>query len=632
LWQCPADIDIHSVTNTHDHMNWWTAVAGALRATFRAQEILGHGRATVQRATTLTRTSEGASREVEESSVSEADCTLRPVRRESRRIDRRLLLQRATTLGGAAIAAGVPGGQAAGTRSTRRAIISRQEPRAGGTLREGSDRDIAPLDPLLASCCDPSILALYESLLTTNRDGDLEAGLAEGWDADDDARTLTLTIREDARFQTGRLVDAMAIRETIETLLDPATGSSMASLLAPIANIDTPDSHTVRLTLNYPSYALLTALSSGAGAIVNMATRTEFGNDYGRQVVDGTGPFGFEEWVPESHISVRRWEGYPGSIVPSLQNKGKAYLDRIRWEPIANPAERIARIETGEIDTLRGAALADLGRLQENPNLTVLTFNEPSAYLLGLNFERTDLDFHDLRMRQAISGAIDRPALVRELLFNQGEPLSGPVSTADPAYTADVERFNHLNDDATTQSLTALGWAVGADRSRVKGDRELSFTVLTSDDPLMTALGAALRRQLRSVGIDLQLEPVTPEAFLIKVGAGVDAYLQYDSWQGPAGAIVSALDSRNASGRNWAQATVPPVDDAIRAWQRAATRDEFTRAGQQYGRAVAEHLPVIPLFNRHAIWVHRTNIYGWAPDRYGMAPRYNDVWIDDGLA
>ena len=544
-----------------------------------------------------------------------------------RPLNRRQLVQRVATAGASVIGARPAGARAASLARPNTMVAAQQASKAGGTLREGYDRDFSTLDPLTASCCEPAMSALYESLLTMSSDGDPEPQLAERWEVDDDARTLTLTLRDDARFDTGRPLDAMAVKESIEALIDPATGSSMFTV---IDRVDAADLQTLVLTLKHPSYALLNLLSSGAAAIANQATRSEFGEQYGREVVDGTGPFTFEEWVPGGHLSVRRWEGYPGSIVPSMQNKRKAYLDRIRWETISDPAQRVIRIENGEIDTLIGPSPRDVARLQANPGLNVIIFNEPSGYLFGLNFERTDLGFHDVRMRQAISAAIDRVALVQTLLFGQGEPLHGPVSSADPTYSSEVERFNTFRLEAARRSIAELGWTAGADGIMEQEGRRLAFRLATVDEPFLRAIGASLQEQVRKIGIDLSLQPVDRETFLTTVEAGADSYLHYSQSPLPIDAMVSHVDAVPSSSGNRAGATVPAVDDAVSAWRQAANRDDLIDAGKRIGLAVAEQLPVIPLINRKAIWVHRTNVHGWAPDRFTMTPRYSDVWLDNG--
>ena len=120
--------------------------------------------------------------------------------------------------------------------------------------------------------------------------------------------------------------------------------------------------------MEHPYYEVLNVVKTGYWAIANIETRTSSaGEAYGQSVVDGTGPFLLEEWMPGSHTSVNRWEDYPGSIVPYFTNKGKAYLDGIRWETILEGAQRAVKIENGEIDTLRNPLLQDVARLQQNP-------------------------------------------------------------------------------------------------------------------------------------------------------------------------------------------------------------------------------------------------------------------------
>ena len=63
-------------------------------------------------------------------------------------------------------------------------------------------------------------------------------------------------------------------------------------------------------------------VKTGFWAIANMETRNELAEQFGQSGVDGTGPFLFGEWVPGSHVTVTRWEEYPGSIVPYFTNKG----------------------------------------------------------------------------------------------------------------------------------------------------------------------------------------------------------------------------------------------------------------------------------------------------------------------
>jgi peptide/nickel transport system substrate-binding protein len=246
------------------------------------------------------------------------------------------------------------------------------------------------LDPVATNWYDPAFFALFESLLIDSPEGELQPQLATAWEVAEDGRRVSFTIREGAVFHSGRAVDAQAVKEVYDAIKDPANASPLAVLFAPVESIEAADERTLVLNLSHPYYEVLNVVKTGYWAIVNIDTRTASGEQFGQSQVDGTGPFLFQEWVPGSHVSVTKWADYPGSIVPYIQNKGPAYLDGIRWEAILEAAQRAVRIENGEIDTLRNPALQDVARLEGNPDLSVTTFSEPSGYLFGQNFERTD--------------------------------------------------------------------------------------------------------------------------------------------------------------------------------------------------------------------------------------------------
>ena len=98
---------------------------------------------------------------------------------------------------------------------------------------------------------------------------------------------------------------------------------------------------TLQIHLKHPYANLPNVVATGYSRIVNMAVRSKLGaTDYGKKVIDGSGPFKFVDWVPGDHVSVKRWDAYPGSITPFFKNKGKAYLDGINWRYIQEAASR----------------------------------------------------------------------------------------------------------------------------------------------------------------------------------------------------------------------------------------------------------------------------------------------------
>ena len=541
-------------------------------------------------------------------------------------LSRRDLLVRAAAFGVGATALGQ-----LLAREVAAAPAAQDEPIVGGTLREGYDLDFSKLDPVATTWYDPAFHALYDSLLIDAPDGTLQPNLAESWSVSDDGTQVTFTLKEGGMFHSGRPLTAEAVKEVYEAVMDPANASPLGSLFSPVESIEAVDERTLTLTMAHPYYEVLNVVKTGFWAIPNIETRTELGAEYGQSGVDGTGPFLFQEWVPGSHTSVVRWDEYPGSIVPFFANKGTAYLDGIRWSAILEGAQRATRIENGEIDTLRNPLLQDVARLEQNPELSVSTFSEPSGYIFNPNFGREDLDFHELAMRQAMSHAIDRPAIVTALLSNLGSPLYGPITPADVYYNPAVEEFNQFDLEQARTMVAELGWEPGDDGILTRNGVRHAFTLTVDNESFSQVLGSVIQASLAELGMEVTVESLDRGSFFGKLMSeeGADSSLFYYLWPVPIDVVILFVGSATAitGGSNWGRAMIPAVDEAIDAWKQAANAEELQAAGDQFQLVIAENLPTIPLVVRNSVWVSRPNVHGWMPHQYDIYPHYNDVWL-----
>lgn len=551
----------------------------------------------------------------------------------SARLSRREVMRRAAALGFSAsfvsallLKSGVA--SAAGVAGTTRSFALRQDqPKTGGTLREGYDLDFSRMDPINTNWYDPGFYALYEHMITLDPEGKYVPQIAESWEVSPDGMTVTFKIRSGLKFHSGATLDAAAIKAVYDTIKDPNSGSPLAVLFTPVTSIDAPDPTTVVLNMATPYYDVLNVVSTGYWAIVNIAKRAELGASYGQQEIDGSGPFTFVEWVPGSHVSVQRWEDYPGSIVPYFQNKGKAYLDGIRWTAILEAAQRAIQIENNEIDTLHAPAFQDVSRLESNPDLNLVRLKEWSGYIFGVNHQRTEFDFQDLRMRQAISAAINRKAISDALLFGEGEPLYGPITTADRYYTKDVEQFNQFDLDKAKAMVAELGWTTNSDGVLEKNGKALEINLVIQAESFNQQLGQVIQDQLKQLGIKVNVQALDRGTYFNELANGPDSYIFYYAWPVPIDVVILFVGTATIPNPNWAHASIPEVDAAIKAWQSAGTEEELAAAGAQFQLAIAEHLPIIPLVNRNSIWVNRKNVHGYLPHQWNLYPYYNDVWL-----
>ncbi len=471
-------------------------------------------------------------------------------------------------------------------------------PKKGGTLKEGYDLDFSRLDPINTNWYDPAFYAVYESLVTNDPQGNYVPQIASSWTVAADGLSVTFKIRSGLKFQSGAPLNATAIKAVYDGIADPKNGSPLGSVWVPVASTDAPDDTTLVIKLKHPYFDLFNIVKTGYWDIINMAYRTQLGDKYGQQGVDGSGPFTLTEWVPGSHTSVKRWEDYPGTVTPFIQNKGKPYLD--------------------------------ISRLQADSKLTVTKLKEWSGYFFSLNFKRTDLGFNDVNVRQALSHAIDRASIVKALLFSHGEPLYGPITSADKSYTKDVEKFNQFDVAKAKSMLDAAGWKAGSDGILVKGGKKFTFEMIIQAESFNQQLGSVIQAQLKAVGVDLKVSSLDRGTFFNKAFANPDSVMFFYLWPVPIDVVTLFVNSVNANGKgpNWGNAVVPQVDAAIAAWQSAANQDSLVAAGKQFQLAIAEQLPFVPVINRDAFWVNRKNVHGWQPDQWNLYPYYNDVWLD----
>lgn len=550
----------------------------------------------------------------------------------SGKLTRRDVMVRAMALGLSvpAVSALLAGGaSAAPTHRAANATALRQDaPTPGGTLREGYDLDFSRMDPINTNWYDPGFYALYEHAITVDPDGKFVPQIAESWETSEDGLQLTMTIREGLKFHSGDPLDSTSVKAVYDAIMDPANGSPLASLFGPVDHIDAPDPKTVTIVLKHPYFDIYNVISTGYWAIVNTATRTELGEEYGKQVIDGSGPFTFVEWVPGDHVSVKRWDEYPGSIVPYFENKGVAYLDGIEWQAILEQSQRATRLENGEIDSVHAPAFSDVARLEANPDLNVVKLKEWSGYIFGLNWTRTNLDFDKVEMRQAISGAIDRASIATALLFGEGEPLYGPITTADRYYTADVEKFNQYDVDGGKAKIEGLGWAMNGDGYYEKDGQVLEFGLTIQAESFNQQLGQVLQDQLKQVGAKVTVNAFDRGTFFGELGEKSDSYIFYYAWPVPIDVVSLFVRTATIPVPNWASASVPEVDAAFDAWQAAGTEEELAAAAAEFQLACAEFLPVIPLVNRNSVWVNNKKVHGYLPHQWNLYPYYNDVWIE----
>src|SRR5262249_48074821 len=251
-------------------------------------------------------------------------------------------------------------------------------------------------------------------------DVDLEPDLATTWSTSPNARVFTFNLRHDARFSSGRPVTSDDVRYGIERVLNPATRSKGieyyrgiagsadfgAHRVAHVSGIETPDPWTIVFHLDAPDPIFVHKLTMPFAAAVPREIAEKWGDDFSRHAV-GSGAFMLKEWIGGQRLVLVR--------NPYYFQKGLPRLDAI-VDAVAVPAElQWLRYEAHDQDVVAQIPPAEFPYVMKTPALRALTLHKTTVttQYLGMNCQMKPFD--DVRVRRAMSYAIDRHKLVAVL-------------------------------------------------------------------------------------------------------------------------------------------------------------------------------------------------------------------------
>lgn len=362
--------------------------------------------------------------------------------------------------------------------------------RAAGTPRDtlvfATQADVETLDPAESADnnSDAAILSTYETLLTFDDDMHIGGGLAERWTVAPDGVTWTFHLRNGVRFHDGTPLDASAVKQSLDRLLDPIAAHRNRTILEAIADVRVVDRLTIQITTAFPFSALEPTMAAVGTSIVSPATAVRWGKQYGRsaEASVGTGPFKIVSWKKDHEIVLERNDDYWGE---------KPRLRRVVYRPVPEAEAKVAALEAGDVDVIKSMAAAAVRRLQHNPDVAVRAVPSVNSYLLRFNCGREP--FRDPRVRRAVSYAIDRHEIVDNLLQGVAEVPTGPLG----AVTRDSVQLGEIPYDPVRarQLLRDAGYPNG-----------FKTTITTAKRYLMgIEVAEVLAAQLKRVGIDASI-------------------------------------------------------------------------------------------------------------------------------
>jgi peptide/nickel transport system substrate-binding protein len=347
-----------------------------------------------------------------------------------RNVTRRAFLKRAgwTGAGMTALAVGGPGG---GRLSAHAAVAypdwvptSPKPPKRGGVLNRASPWDPPVIDPRLTQS-----IGLFQFVgLTSSRlirysfpeeasgtnDLTLKGDLAESWQSSPDYRTWTFKLRQGVKWHNvpplnGRELTAADVKYSFEAY---AKEGLQSFTFREIEGMETPDKHTLRIHLTTPNVLFPQNVAESVTVIFAREILEEDG-DLKKRLV-GTGPYMLKEHTRKVRVVLVR--------NPDYYDKGRPYVDEIVILSTPDAATRLAAFRTGQSDILPVASLSEVEVARKtNPGAIVQEYKNVLAPF-GVALAQDKPPFNDLRVRRAISMAIDRQKQVDTVFEGHGIP------------------------------------------------------------------------------------------------------------------------------------------------------------------------------------------------------------------
>ena len=381
--------------------------------------------------------------------------------------------------------------------------VKSAEVKADATYKDtviiGIANDVNNLDPQ-GSNTDANMMVFYlthERLVNIDPDtGKVIPALATEWTVSADGCVYEFTIDKDATFTDGTPCTA----EDVKYTYDKAKTSSFASQkVADVIATEVIDSTHIRITLQKANQDWLTLMAHGGMSILSKAA-CEKDSVNGPRL--GSGMFSLEEWVPGSHCSFVRYDGY---------RKGAAPTRRIVMKLYKEASTRLIALQTGDIDVCIDPSTTDLERIKADANLDLIQTPNVVMLYMPMQMEKKGLD--NVHVRKALAYAMDKESIVFAAYDGLATVHNNYINRGQFGLNENIHVYEY-NLEKAKEELALSGYKPG----------QLTFHIMVDKEFKKTA-ALIFQGACAQIGINIVLEEMETAALKGKLN---DASLDYE--------------------------------------------------------------------------------------------------------
>jgi peptide/nickel transport system substrate-binding protein len=321
---------------------------------------------------------------------------------------------------------------------------------------------------------------IFEGLTKIAENAEVQPLLADSWTVSPDMKVFTFKLKSGVKFSDGTAFDSADVKYSFETYGGEKSLNKRKAVFANIEAIATPDPMTVTISLKNTDPTFLFSLGENTAVI----TAPESAGTNATQPV-GTGPYKLENWVKGDSVTL--------VANPAYRNPGAVKLKTVKIRFMSADA-MVTAMRAGDIDAVPiGITGENVREFEKDKRFKVTAGSTEGETMVIINNKRKPFD--DVRVRRALTYAIDRPAVIEAASAGYGKPIGSHFPPHDPAYIDLTRQYPY--DPAKAKALL-----------KEAGVSNLEVTLRLPPPPYAKPIGEVVQAMLSQVGINAKIENV----------------------------------------------------------------------------------------------------------------------------
>jgi len=523
----------------------------------------------------------------------------------------------------AAMATAIPKtGPATSTPQVAPAVmaVATEKPVPGGRLIIADSNADTPLDPYKSAWHSTAQFLVFTPYVSKAPDLSYVANTFESWQIAPDSKEVTFKVRAGMKYSDGTPVNAAALKFVIDRMIDPMRKSPGASAFGTLKTTTVVDDMTLKFSYDAPYAPLFNGI--GGSEVPSMAAVMKYGDDFTNHPV-GAGPYIVKEQIPGNSITYDRNPDFNWPP-PFFKNRGPAYFDGITMKVIKEDSTIWAALQAGEVH-IGGIPTVYIKEADANPNITVVKQLDTGIRYLGMNCSKAP--YNDLRVRQAVSYAIDRASIVANALDGYGEvlytPLASSIAFSD---SAGMEKIAYTyNPEMAKAKLKEAGYDLSGPVA-MKDGQPFETQLMVNNTDFFKRAAQIVQAQLKIVGIKVNIQLMEGTALTDATTTGMHQLFILNYGSTDPSIMFYFFHSSRIKATNRAWFSTPELDKLLEQGQAELDPAKQKVIYTAVQETVVKAAPWVPITNPYAFTAVRKEVRGFQVHPQGTY-LLHDAWL-----